>query len=531
MNSTIGTVPSPAAWRLRYTLWGLVGLALALVMAVAFRDALRWMWTIWTTKEEYSHGVLIPFISAFLLWQRRARIAALPFAGSWWGALFLAVAALLYVLGEMATVYTLSQIAFVLTIYGLVLTLVGWRALRELALPLGLLIFMIPLPDFLLNRFSAELQLFSSQVGVALMRMFGISVYLEGNIIDLGVYRLEVAEACSGLRYLFPLLTLGFIMACMFRAARWQRIALFASAVPIAILMNALRVGVIGVMVEHWGPGMAEGFVHEFQGWIMFMLSAAIMVLEVPLLARLGRDKTHWRDLLSGGDAPSRVPATTAPVERSVPAPFVAAASLLLLILACGLLLPTRAEARPTRTEFAEFPTRLGEWSGRRSGLEQMYLDALKLDDYLLADFATPAGTAPVNLYSAWYDSQRQGESAHSPKSCIPGGGWNIVSITPVTIAGGRGGGQTLTVNRVLIELGERRQIVYYWFQQRGRVVTNEYLLKWYILADAFMRNRTDGALVRLSTPVVMDRDSEADTRLQEFARVLAPVLTRYVPD
>ncbi|HVY81196.1 MAG TPA: VPLPA-CTERM-specific exosortase XrtD [Steroidobacteraceae bacterium] len=531
MNSIISTVPSLAAWRPRHVLWILVALALALAIAVAFWDALGWMWTIWTTKDEYSHGPLIPAISGYLLWQRRACLAAISWRGSWWGAALLGCAALLHMLGELTTIYTLSQIAFVLTIYGLLLAAVGWRGVREMALPLGLLIFMIPLPDFLLNRFSGELQLFSSQAGVALMRLAGVSVFLEGNVIDLGVYQLQVAEACSGLRYLFPLMTLGFIMACMFRAAMWQRLVLFASTVPLAILMNALRVGTIGIAVEHWGPALAEGFVHELHGWIMFMICSAILVLELPLLARLGRDRTHWRDLLSGGSAPPRAAAGAAPIDRSVGTPFVAGAGLLILILACGLLLPQRVEAHPTRLEFAEFPTRLGDWRGHRTALEQMYLDALKLDDYLMSDFVGPASSLPVNLYAAWYKSQRQGESAHSPKSCIPGGGWSIVSITPMSIAGAGSGGRALTVNRVLIQLGQQRQIVYYWFQQRGRVITNEYLLKWYILVDAFTRNRTDGALVRLSTPVVMDRDSEADARLQEFARVLAPVLTRYVPD
>ena len=113
------------------------------------------------------------------------------------------------------------------------------------------------------------------------MRLFGVSVYLEGNVIDLGVYKLQVAEACDGLRYLFPLMTIGFLIAYFFKATFWKRALLFLSSIPITILMNSFRVGTIGVMVEHWGVRMAEGFLHEFQGWMVFMASGALMMLSL----------------------------------------------------------------------------------------------------------------------------------------------------------------------------------------------------------------------------------------------------------
>ena len=117
-----------------------------------------------------------------------------------------------------------------LVVYGLVLALVGWqRAFGSSRVPLAILLFMIPLPKFLLQNFSAQLQLISSQIGVWFIRLFGISVFVEGNVIDLGGYKLQVAEACDGLRYLFPLMTLGFIMAYLFKVEMWKR----AAAVPV----------------------------------------------------------------------------------------------------------------------------------------------------------------------------------------------------------------------------------------------------------------------------------------------------------
>jgi len=523
--------------------WAL-GLIALLAVVVAFHDSLARMYQTWMEREEYSHGILVPFISAYLIWQRREQLLAVEWCGSWIGVVLVVAGAAMYLLGELATVYTIAQLAFVVVLYGLLLAAAGPRVLREIIVPLAILLFMVPLPEFILNNFSAEMQLLSSRIGVAVMRLAGVSVYLEGNVIDLGGYKLQVAEACDGLRYLFPLMTLGFIMAYMFRAPWWKRITLFLSSIPISILMNSLRVGVIGITVEHWGPAMAEGFLHDFEGWVVFMISALLLVLEVILLSRLGGAKAHWRDVF-GLNAPASAPAATphfasgreSDAGPPAHAPWRVSAALVTSVVVSALLavvatvLPQRAEAIPARAQFAEFPSQFSGWMGRRQPLEQVYLDVLKLDDYVFADYHRVGGATPVNFYTAWYDSQRKGQSVHSPRSCIPGGGWQIKSIEQVTLKGANVGGAPLRANRVLIELGTHRQVVYYWFQQRGRVVTNEYLVKWFIFWDALARNRTDGALVRLSAPVPPgSSDAAADEAIEEFTRALAPVLGSYIP-
>jgi exosortase D (VPLPA-CTERM-specific) len=389
---------------------------------------------------------------------------------------------------------------------------------------------MVPLPEFLYQNFSAELQLISSKLGVWFIRLVGISVYLEGNVIDLGVYKLQVAEACSGLRYLFPLMTIGFLIAYFFKAAFWKRALLFLSSIPITILMNSFRIGTIGVMVEHWGVQMAEGFLHEFQGWVVFMASGAIMVLEMMLLARVGTGRRHWRELF-GLEFPAPTPKAPPAVARPVPTSLYASAALLIGVAALSLSLPERAESIPSRRFFGEYPATLGPWIGRRETLETVYLDQLKLDDYLLADFARDQ-EPPINFYIAWYDSQRAGRSAHSPRSCLPLGGWQIVSFTQQSLPGLRAGNEPLRVNRVLIRMGNQQELVYYWFQQRGRVVTNEYETKWYMFWDALTRNRTDGALVRLVVALPPNGVADqADRELTAFAAAVTPTLTAYVPD
>ena len=198
---------------------------------------------------------------------------------------------LLFFLGAVATTHTLSQYGLVVTILGVALALLGWKAFKIVMVPLAVLFFMVPLPPFIYNTLSTKLQLISSEIGVAVIRLFGISVYLEGNVIDLGSYKLQVVEACSGLRYLFPLVSLSFIAAYIYKGAFWKKAIIFLSSMPITVLMNSFRIGVIGVLVEYGGPEQAEGFLHDFEGWIVFMACIAILVLEMALLAKIGSDK------------------------------------------------------------------------------------------------------------------------------------------------------------------------------------------------------------------------------------------------
>jgi EpsI family protein len=214
-----------------------------------------------------------------------------------------------------------------------------------------------------------------------------------------------------------------------------------------------------------------------------------------------------------------------------LPRPFVAASLLLLSGAAVAHVLPSRAEVIPERQDFLFFPREIGGWTGEKTRMGQKYLEALRLTDYLLADFENPLGDS-VNLYVAYYASQRKGASVHSPKTCLPGGGWQLKEFSQRTIDGVEVSGEPLRVNRSVIQLGDQRQLVYYWFQQRGRIMTNEYLVKWFLFWDALMKNRTDGALVRLTTVLdTGEETAEADAALETFARSTVGALNGFIPD
>ena len=530
--------------------WPLIAVACvaAVILCLVFQKTFTFLYYNWQ-REEYSHGFLIPPISAYLLWRRRALLEGLPRDGAWFGFGIVVLGLLLYVLTFYITVVGADAYAMVVVVAGLALAALGWQGFKIASVPLALLLLMNPLPNFWYHNLSSELQLVSSQLGVAIMRLFDVSVFLQGNVIDLGEYKLQVAEACSGLRYLFPLMTLGALVAYLFEARAWMRWALFLSTMPITVAMNGIRVGLIGVLVDRFGIAQAEGTLHQFEGWLVFMACIALLLLEARVLMWLTGDRRPLGQAMGLRAAPAvrQTPppkpakgvATPTAAWRGLPLPVLAAAVVLAVAIYPAHALPQRAEVRPQRREFNQFPMHVGQWAGAPQVMEDTYLDQLKLDDYLLADF-TPQGplaaaanmAAPVNFYVAYYASQRTGQAAHSPSSCLPGSGWRMEQLGQRQLAGIRVGGQALQVNRAVIRQGSQRMVVYYWFQERGRDLTNEYLVKWYLLVDSLQIQRTDGALVRLVTPLKDGEDPAAgDARLEQFASLAVPALRGYLPD
>ncbi len=231
-----------------------------------------------------------------------------------------------------------------------------------------------------------------------------------------------------------------------------------------------------------------------------------------------------------GFDLPAPTRAARVRAPRSWPLPFLSSVVLVGTTALGASIIEKRIEIVPERADFSAFPMHLGNWEGRRYALEPRIVSVLKVTDYIMADFVNE-NEDWVNLYVAYYDTQRKGEAVHSPRACIPGGGWEITGLTTRLLPPSTAGARPLRVNRVEIQRGAHKQLVYYWFQQRGRLLTSEYLVKVYLLWDALWRRRTDGGLVRITTPLRSDEPwSIADARLTRFSHTLGPPLDEHVP-
>jgi EpsI family protein len=258
------------------------------------------------------------------------------------------------------------------------------------------------------------------------------------------------------------------------------------------------------------------------------MACVAILFLQIWVFARM--EKRRFSEAF-GLDIPPLADLTGLLGKAKPALPVLVSVVVLAGAAALSFVISRPEQIYPEREKLSLFPLAIGDWRGREGFVEQIYLDQLKLSDYLIGYFSRPADRAPVELWIAYYDEQVSGASVHSPKSCLPGGGWQIEKMDEHTIANVGPDGEAMVVNRAVISLGDVSQVVYYWFDQRGRQITNEFAVKWYIFEDGLRMKRTDGALVRLST-MVDDRSelAAADARLEEFVRAIDPKLAYHLP-
>ncbi len=258
--------------------WLGVAATLLLLVGIYWRVGIK-LFHDWMDYPEYSHGLLIPFFIAYLLWDRRRQLRDTPVQSVWAGIPLVAFGLFVLLLGIFGAELFLSRVSFVLIVAGLTWTLFGWSMLQRVTFFLFVLFLAIPLPVLLLNHITFPLQLFASKVASGLLPLAGVPVLREGNVITLPAMPLEVAEACSGIRSLMSLFTVAVIYGALMERRISLRVFLALASVPIAIVANVARIVGTGLCVQYWDPDKALGFFHEFSGWLMFLVSLACLYL------------------------------------------------------------------------------------------------------------------------------------------------------------------------------------------------------------------------------------------------------------
>lgn len=485
------------------------------------------------SRPEFSHGPVIPVLSFYMFLRELKFVptATAPVTDRWPGAALMIAALAVALAGNVAQIDHLVFYALILWIGGLVLVGFGWRRGTFFWPSVLHLVFMLPLPYFLYFKINTSLQFVSSEIGVWFVALMGVPVFLEGNVIDLGVYKLMVAEACSGLRYLFPIMSFSYVFAVLYRGPVWHKVVLLLSAVPIAVLMNSFRIGVIGVMVDRYGIGQAEGFLHFFEGWIIFLSCIAILFGMAVAMRRLSGDRAPLGDAIdldfTGLGAQLRRILAVAPSKS-----LVVAALATLALSAAWSFAPARETVRMERDPYSLFPMAFDGWAGATTAFDPKIEANLGADDYLSGYFRHPEEAAGVDLFLSYYYSQIDGRSIHAPEICLPGGGWEIFALGPVEVdlAGTRLG--AITLNRAIIQKGLEKSLVYYWFEGRGKRMSHDFMTRFHTVIDSATLNRTDGGLVRAITPILPEETvAEADARAQRFLTAATGGLHRFIPE
>ncbi len=241
----------------------------------------------WSIDDNYSHGFLIPVIAVYLVWQRRDELAGLSAETDYRGLLLVAIGMVLHIVGNLGAELFTMRVSLIVTLWGLVLFLCGGSITRRVAVPLVYLVFMVPIPAIIWNKFAFPLQLFAAGLTAKLVSLIGIPILREGNILHLANTTLEVVDACSGLRSLTSLLALSGAFAFIVNLRSLSRWVLFLSAIPIAVAVNILRLTVTAIMARYIGPEVAHGFMHDASGLLIFVAAFVLVYLVFLLLTRL----------------------------------------------------------------------------------------------------------------------------------------------------------------------------------------------------------------------------------------------------
>ncbi len=245
---------------------------------LTYIPTLLWMWDRWFARDSYySHGILIPFVSGFLIWQIRGELAAIHPERSPWGMSFIITGLIIHLGSSLFRIYFTSGFSMLIVLAGLILFVYGSKIFRKIIFPICFLIFMVPVPLVVITSISFKMKILAAQIATAALNGMGLAAVRSGSILKMQHAYVVVDDICSGLRSLISLAALGSIFAYWMKGPMLKRIILFLSTIPIAIATNVLRIVFLSFVSEVWGPEYATGFVHDFSGFMVFALAFVLL--------------------------------------------------------------------------------------------------------------------------------------------------------------------------------------------------------------------------------------------------------------
>lgn len=444
-------------------------------------------------SDDFSYCYLVPFLFGYVVFTKWKILREIEIRPSYVGIPVLFMAGALQFIGWIGSLQTLAFISIWVSLVGLALLALGTRMVKSLAFPFFILLFIVPLPPFLNNLFTFNLKLISSALSVNMMQWAGLSVFREGNVIDIGVTQLQVVDACSGLRYVYPLFLMGLMFAYLFHRKLWHRMVIILATIPISIFANALRIAVTGFLSVHVSRELADGFFHGFSGWLVFLVSFVFLAILSWLLNLWKSKPAHVQTAEEKSEGRKSVVSNISRLRQS----FFWTASI--VMLAFWILHTSFASALivPATKGFKHFPNVIGNWQGKKMYLSDEILRSLWADDYVQVNFTNTKTHENILLFVPYYKYQETRRNAHSPVSCLLGGGFAPLSRDIIRRDFPPPFGE-VEIRQMVLEKNGLRLLANYWFQQRGRIIGSDYWNKWYLFQDAVTRRRTDGALVRL---------------------------------
>jgi EpsI family protein len=516
----------PVAW--------VMGLAMAALLAVAFRAPLTWMVDRWTEAESYySHGFLVPWVALYFVWRERQAWLAIRPERSWLGLACLLAGLTIFLASGLLIVYFTAIFGLILLAWGTCGFLLGRRAMRLALFPAFVLTFMAPLPLETIQDLSLHLKMMVTGLTLMLFHANGISAVNDGATIYLGDAVVTIGAACSGLRSLISLIFLGVLFAAVSPFGFWRRVALLLAAIPIAIAANIVRVYALCMVAwlwgsqavtARWGVGPLKTSAHDASGYLIFIVAFLLLYLTMILLEKAQFPRRAPVEEAAPSQAPGagQVAGATALPQRGRLGTRLTVVLCLfaLATLASGkLLYPATFDTAASRT--SRIPMEIGSWAGRALPVDNYVKEILETNDVIQRNYFSPAhGNRPVQLAVVYSANNRR--VAHPPEICYAGGGWELSSKTIRDYPG------VGPMARLELHRAGMRDIVLYCFESGDDFTARYYRQQINIVRNLLTGRSTSSALVRLSTLVRDDESTDqAEKRLLDFAAQVMPILRR----
>lgn len=523
----------------RWLVPGLLAILALVLCAAIYAPTLGSLVRRWSSDANYSHGFLVPLVSAFLLKQSleaRPSFSSLKIAGgALVGAIVLTLSICLSVGTALVPSVILEAASMLLAMAGLALLLGGWNWWRHLWAPIGFLIFMVPWPSELYSKAAFPLQLLSSRVAAVILELCGLSVLRDGNLIHLPGQTMHVAQACSGMRQLTAFVAIATCAALLVQRPMWYRLTLFVSSVAIAFVVNVLRVTFTGIIIYSFGVSWTEGMLHTIEGLVMIVLGSGILLAEIQLLdwlmasppSETSVSRPRDRSKLADKSSPEGI------ADRRNLRNRLSLAVAILFVGLCGRTAVARQfdedNANPLLARpLSDFPKQFGAWRGTDEAPRKEVLDMMKLDDYLQRVYRHPSGQEVV-LWISFSKTSR--DQYHYPTVCMEGSGWTEAESERHSLdvaIPGKSGREVQPLRLRFVKADRAQQYVYYWYYLIGERDIDRAMRHLSQMTRLFLRGRANAS----ATVEIFTQSSAVDVELvDDLARRIAVELDHWVPE
>ena len=476
--------------------------------------AIRALLDTWSAQDVYSYGYLVPLAAGLWIWHDRDRLARLPVRPALPSGLVVVMAGgLMLVLGSVGGSSTMQELAVVVIIPGLVLMLFGAQYLKALALPLFYLVLMVPFLDGIVAGLHEPLQLFAATAAVKVLHLANVPVFQSGMLIELPKTTLEVANACSGVRFLISTVVLCIPLAFISQKGWLQRFLLILFAVVLSIVANPLRVTLVALWA-YYGDGDIHGPLHIFQGYVVYLFIMGLLFAAAWYLRKL---PVSTRQASPGATAAGG----QVVIDGRLLKQATTAALLMLLVIGSAIAV-ARPQPVPLTRSLNELPLVIGDWKDTGTGGSMSPLSPPGSDQELARTYRNGSGSE-LTLSIAYFSLQKpEKKLVYYKLQALQEKGQQLMIPQDAR--------DPVQVNKAVIREAAGDSIVAFWYDLNGRIIANQYRAKAALALNGILHRRSNGAIVIVSSPVASGGPERTTRELASFIKQVLPVLKTYMP-